>query len=442
MECPVARAARESPDAPALSFRDQRWTWREVDEQVRRWHGALAHLRPGARVVVRSENRPDIVALLHACARAGVALCPLNARLAPAELPPLLERLSPDLLLGDLPGGAALDGFADRVPALQPGAVDESAVQTVLFTSGTTGRPKAAQLTVAAHLANARASVETLRMTGRSRYLATLPLYHVGGLAIAMRCALVGAETILHERFDAPACAEALGGGATHASLVATTLRRTLAERSSYPGAIVLVGGGPSSADLLQRARDAGLTVLMTYGLTEAASQVTAERIGEADGATAGTPLPGIEVRIDDGEILVRGATLMRGYLGEPPLRGWFRTGDLGELDARGRLVVHARRSDLIVSGGENVYPAEIEAALLAHPAVSDAAVVPWPDAEYGQIACAAIVGRATQRNLERHCRARLAAFKVPRRWVFLHELPRASSGKLDRVALLHSLRG
>jgi O-succinylbenzoic acid--CoA ligase len=146
-------------------------------------------------------------------------------------------------------------------------------------------------------------------------------------------------------------------------------------------------------------------------------------------------------VRVDDGEILVRGASLMRGYLGEPALPGWFRTGDLGELDERGRLIVHARRSDLIVSGGENVYPAEIEAALLAHPAVADAAVVPWPDAEYGQIPCAAIVGRATQHDLERHCRARLAAFKVPKRWVFLTELPRASSGKLDRIGLLHTLR-
>jgi O-succinylbenzoic acid--CoA ligase len=148
-----------------------------------------------------------------------------------------------------------------------------------------------------------------------------------------------------------------------------------------------------------------------------------------------------MEVRIDDGEILVGGPALMRGYLGEPPLRGFFRTGDLGELDARGRLVVHARRADLIVSGGENVYPAEIEATLLAHPAVADAAVVPWPDADFGQIACAAVVGRATAHELERHCRARLAGFKVPKRWVFLPELPRASSGKLDRVALLHALR-
>jgi O-succinylbenzoic acid--CoA ligase len=257
---------------------------------------------------------------------------------------------------------------------------------------------------------------------------------------------------ILHERFDPRECAAALRAGATHASLVATTLRRTLDAAANGPGrgalgsiaehgAVVLAGGGPVPADLLARARSAGLTVLHTYGLTETASQVTAERIGDADGTTAGPPLPGTEVRVSRGEIEVRGPSLMIGYLGEPPLDGWFSTGDLGELEARGRLVVHARRSDLIVSGGENVYPAEIEAALLAHPEVSDAAVVPWPDPEYGQIACAAIVARTTQAELERHCKARLAGFKVPRRWVFLPELPRASSGKLDRVAVLRALR-
>jgi O-succinylbenzoic acid--CoA ligase len=412
-------------------------------------------VRPGERIAVRSENRPELVALFHACARAGIALCPLNARLADAEVAPLLDRLSATLRLGDLPGALPLDGFAARNAPREPAGLDPAAVQTVLFTSGTTGRPKAAQLTVAAHAANAHASIGTLEMTARSRYLATLPLYHVGGLAIAMRCALAGAEMILHERFDAVDCAAALRAGATHASLVATTLRRTLDASEEMlrviagrrgaaegPGAVVLAGGGPVPAELLARARSAGLTVLHTYGLTEAASQVTAERIGDADGTTAGFPLPGTQVRIRDGEIEVRGPSLMLGYLGEPPHEGWLRTGDLGELDERGRLLVHARRTDLIVSGGENVYPAEVEAALLGHSSVSDAAVVPWPDPEFGQVACAVVVARsAAQGELERHCRARLAGFKVPKRWVFLRELPRGPSGKLDRVALLRALR-
>jgi len=165
---------------------------------------------------------------------------------------------------------------------------------------------------------------------------------------------------------------------------------------------------------------------------------VTAERPGDADGATAGWPLPGAEVRIVEGEIEVRGPTMMLGYLGEPPLRGWFRTGDLGELDARGRLVVHARRSDLIVSGGENVYPAEVEAALRTHPDVVECAVLPWPDEHLGQVGWAAVVVRrpVVERELREHCRARLAGFKVPRRFVLVDALPRNAGGKMDRAAL------
>jgi O-succinylbenzoic acid--CoA ligase len=259
-----------------------------------------------------------------------------------------------------------------------------------------------------------------------------------------MRCALAGAELILHTRFDAEACARDLSSGASHASFVAQTLARVLKTNLPFRGATVLAGGGPVPPDLLRRARAAGLEVLQTYGLTETASQVVCERPGEADGSTAGRPLPGTEIRIGaDGEIEVRGPTVMLGYLGEPKVEDWFRTGDLGEIDRRGRLVVHARRTDLIVSGGENVYPAEVEAALLAHPDVADAAVVPWPDPSLGQVGCAALVTRVAvvPEDLDTHVRNRLAGFKAPRRYVFFQSLPRAASGKLDRVALLRELQ-
>jgi O-succinylbenzoic acid--CoA ligase len=446
IECPVARNGRERPDSTALRFGTSTWTWARLDAEVRLWHGALLRERvqPGDRVAVRSPNRPAIVALLHACARARAVLCPINTRLAGPELPPLLERVSPAVKLGDLPGAAAFDGFPEGAPPVDPSPLDEEAVHTILFTSGTTGIPKAAQLSLGAHLRNALASNEVLRIDARSRYLAALPLFHVGGIAIAVRCALARAEMILHERFDAAACARDLESGATHASFVAQTLARVLEAGGSFPGATALVGGGPVPRDLLVRARAKGFEVLQTYGLTETASQVACERPGEADGTTAGRPLPGTEIRIGaDGEIEVRGPTLMRGYLGEPPVREWFRTGDLGEIDSRGRLTVHARRTDLIVSGGENVYPAEVEAALLTHPGVKDAAVVPWPDPSLGQVGWAAVVTRAPvgSQELDIHVRKRLAAFKAPRRYVFLLELPRAESGKLDRVALLRALQ-
>jgi len=446
IECPLARSARERPGAIALRSRGESWTYERLDREARRWQGALARagVERGDRIALRSANRREIVALLHASARAGAALCPINTRLAAPEVAPLLARLSPRVKLGDLPGGTSFEEFLEGASPLELGALDDGAVHTILFTSGTTGTAKAAQLTVGAHLRNAAASNEVLRIDSRSRYLAPLPLFHVGGIAIAVRCALAGAEMILHERFDAAACARDLASGATHASFVAQTLARTLDAGTRFSPALALIGGGPVPRDLLLRARSAGLEVLQTYGLTEAASQVACERPGDADGSTAGLPLPGTSVRIGDGgEIEVRGPTLMLGYLGEPPVGEWLRTGDLGEIDARGRLVVHARRTDLIVSGGENVYPAEVEAALLAHPAVADAAVVPWPDETLGQIGCAAVVVRraVAERELELHVRERLAGFKAPRRYVFLESLPRAESGKLDRRALLRTLQ-
>jgi O-succinylbenzoic acid--CoA ligase len=444
IECPVACAARLRPETPALAWNGRVSTYRDLDALVRTRHGGLA--ASGARrAVVRSENRPELVALLHAAARAGVELALLNARLADAELPALLDRLGPALLLGALPGATPLEAFAAGARPAEPGQLDPERVHTLLFTSGTTGRPKAAQLTIGAHQASARASIETLRMDAASSYLCNLPLFHVGGIATAIRCAVAGAKLLLQPHFDAIATAEALGSGVTHASLVATTLQRLLEVRDRFPGTVraVLVGGGPVPPELLARARAAGLPVLHTYGLTEAASQVTAERPGDADGATAGWPLPGTQVRIVEGEIEVRGATMMLGYLGEPPLRGWLRTGDLGELDARGRLVVHARRSDLIVSGGENVYPAQVEAVLRAHPDVVECAVLPWPDEELGQVGHAAVVTRKplAEEGLREHCRARLAGFKVPRRFVLVDALPRNAAGKLDRAALRRLLQ-
>ncbi|HET9751626.1 MAG TPA: AMP-binding protein, partial [Myxococcales bacterium] len=293
----------------------------------------------------------------------------------------------------------------------------------VLFTSGTTGAPKAARLSRENLESNARAANEVLGVVASSRFLCVLPLFHVGGLGIVFRCRLAGATVLLHERFEAAAVARDLEA-ATHASLVASTLARVLEVKPAhFPPVVVAVGGGPVPPPLLQRARDAGLRVVQTWGMTETCSMATCERPDDADGATAGPPLPGFEVRIDRagalspdassgaaGEVLVRGPAVMRGYLGHEPLAGrFFRTGDLGELDARGRLTVHARRSDLIVSGGENVYPAEVEAALLAHPAVREAAVLPEPDERWGQVGVAWLVTAASDEDLRRHLSGRLA---------------------------------
>ncbi len=368
-----------------------------------------------ARVFAAGENTPRTAALLLGALERGSELVLQNTRLTAAE------RAAQVLSVAAIP------------PAGEPAVI--------LFTSGTTGGPKAARLARDTLEANARAANEVLQVDRRSRFLCVLPLFHVGGLGTLVRCELAGAAVLLHERFDAQAVARELREGATHASLVANTLARVLETSSHFPPVIVAVGGGPVPRPLLERARNAGLRVVQTWGMTETCSMATCERPDDADGTTAGPPLPGFEIRIDDGEVLVRGPALMRGYLGQDPPRGsFFRTGDLGELDAKGRLSVHARRTDLIDSGGENVYPAEVEAALLAHPDVREAAVLPAPDERWGQVGVAYVVTTATDDELREFLRARIARYKVPARFVRLAELPRSAAGKVDRSRL--SFRG
>jgi O-succinylbenzoic acid--CoA ligase len=317
-----------------------------------------------------------------------------------------------------------------------------------LFTSGTTGAPRLVEIGERHLRASAAANGAVLGDDPAQRWLLTLPMFHVGGLALAHRCAVYGACVVLEPGFDAARAASALAGGVTHASLVATMLQRVLAERGDrrFRGVrAVLVGGGPAPSTLTQGAAALGLPVLQTYGLTEATSQVATERPGEADGTTCGPGLPGLELRVVDeggvdaepgqeGEIRVRGPTVTR--------PGWLATGDVGRVDARGRLTVLARRVDVVLRGGENIYPLEVEAALREHPEVIDAAVVPVPDAEWGQVPHAFVVsnGPLDCANLEAFLSDRLARFKVPRRWEAIAALPRNAMGKVDRTALRASL--
>jgi O-succinylbenzoic acid--CoA ligase len=290
-----------------------------------------------------------------------------------------------------------------------------------------------------------------------------MPLHHVGGLAILARAAIFGAGVVLHERFDAEAVAESLArDGVTIASFVPTMLRRVLAVRPGPPPPslrCVLVGGAPTPPALLAEAWRRGWPAAPTYGLTEACSQVATLPLAEigrrADGAAR--PLFGVELEIrgadgrsrapgEPGEIAVRSPAVMAGYHARPEatarvLRdGWLLTGDVGVLDAEGWLRVLDRRDDLVVSGGENVYPAEVEAALESHAAVAEAAVAAEPDPDLGGRVAAWIVpaaGAAVDEDaLRAYCRTRLAGYKVPRAFHVVASLPRTPSGKLRRREL------
>jgi o-succinylbenzoate---CoA ligase len=469
--CPVRLQARRDPDGLALVAGALGLTWSSLDAGVARAAGALRArgMRPGERVGVLAANHPSTVVLLFALRRLGAALVPFNARLAAPELRAQRDRVRPRLVLADaehldvLPGSEPLERWGEEGTAPWPvDDSDASADWALLFTSGTTGHPRAARLSVGAFDALARASAANLGPRPADRWLCNLPLFHVGGLAMAVRCAHDGATLVLQPRFDAAEVVRDVEGEAiTHLSLVARSLEQCLDAGLRGAGLRgVLVGGGPVPLALVQRARAAGIPVLLTYGLTEACSQVTTERPGEADGRTAGPPLPGLEVQVvdaagralpagEEGSVSVRGPTLMRCYLDDPVAtaevlrEGWLRTGDVGRLDGAGRLTVLARRTDLIISGGENIYPAELEAVLAAHPAVAEVAVAGREDAGYGQVPVALVVLRpgAGATGLGGWVGQRLGRFKEPAEVILVPALPRTATGKVDRAAVWAAVR-
>jgi O-succinylbenzoic acid--CoA ligase len=302
----------------------------------------------------------------------------------------------------------------------------------VMHTSGTTAAPKPVELSYSNFQASALGSAVALGLDQAERWLCPMPLTHVGGLSIPIRSAIYATSAVLHGRFDTEAVLNELmdpGRRITLVSLVPTMLARLLDAGLAHPPTLrwALLGGGPIAAALLDRAAQAGVPVAPTYGMTEACSQI----------ATFGWPLTGVEMITASGEVLVRGPVVAACAASED---GWLHTGDLGRFDERGRLQIIGRRADTIVTGGENVAPTEVEAVLLQHPAVADAAVHARPDEEWGEAVVATVVLRgeasATGDALREHCAARLARFKVPKEIGFVDALPRTASGKLLRREL------
>jgi O-succinylbenzoic acid--CoA ligase len=352
--------------------------------------------------------------------RLGAVAVPVDLRLTAAER---ASRVAGCAALVDAP----LDGAQDRDAALA-GTHDLDAPAIVVHTSGTTSAARPVELTYGNWLWSALGSAVALGLDPGERWLCTLPLSHVGGLSILLRSAIYATTAVLHDGFDAAAVvAELGGGGATLVSVVPTTLARLLDAGLDRPMALraALVGGGPIAPELLVRSAAAGVPAVTTYGLTEACSQVT----------TGGPALFCTRVRIGDGgEILVAGPTVAPRAAGPD---GWLHTGDLGALDAAGNLTVTGRAADTIVTGGENVAPAEVEAVLASHPAVADVAVHGAPDAQWGERVVATIVLRpgtsATAQELAGYCDVRLARYKRPKVFRFSLDLPRTQSGKLLR---------
>lgn len=331
-------------------------------------------------------------------------------------------------------------------PRRAPGISDPNLLHTILLTSGSGGEPRPVRLTHGNVAAAVAASTERIGNTPDDKWLLTLPLHHIGGLSVLWRSAAAGGSVVVHDRFDAVRSARAmLDGSITITSLVPTMLHRILdAESGPYPeDCVVLLGGAGAGRDLVEKALDAGLQVLQTYGMTETCSQVATVVAGDErrSAGTAGRPLEGMRVTAGAGEpaeILVDGPAISPGYLGEPDRDGPHRTGDFGMFDDAGRLVVVGRLDDLIVSGGENVYPITVAEVVRRHPVVERVEVVGIPDAEWGEVVAAVLVADVDARaEIEEWARLQLARHQTPKKWVFVDSIPLLRNGKVDRKRLL-----
>ena len=390
---PLQVAADRTPDADAIAHPDGKLSFAELDGLVGRTAGSLAGqgMVPGSYFPLVAPNAWQTIVMILAVIRAGGVACPLSTRLPPAlaaQQVALLDKRSAlsekeaDEMIRVAASGAELEvAYTENRPA------------TVIFTSGTSGAAKAAVHSFRNHLASAEASNRHNGLDAGDRWLLSIPLYHVGGLAILFRCMLAGATVVVGKRDVA---ADLANLGIDHLSLVPTQLKRLL-ESTRDPSGMrrlksILLGGAPIPPALVAAAGARGLLVRPTYGMTETSSQVaTVEPGGRWPGSGAAI-LPCNEVQVlGDGQIQVRGDNVFLGYLEAGTVQpavdadGWFSTGDLGEIDPEGCLKIHGRKDNLIISGGENIYPEEIEAVLMGLDEVEQVRVAAIKDVEFGE---------------------------------------------------------
>ena len=490
-----ARSLKDHAEAPALEWHGQLSTFGQVARRAERLAGVLRArgVGKGDRLALCLPNSPVWIELYLACVSIGAIVVPVNILYRDREIAHIVADAEPIAVVAResvVPGvdrslvwsvnelegyenGAALptdvdDPAAASVALSAESPVDPSDPALIVYTSGTTGRPKGAVLSHANLVANAAALLTAWRMTARDRLLLTLPLFHVHGLGNGLHCWLGSACLLrLEERFDHQQAAQGFRDFRPTVFFGVPTIYSRLveidpetAQELGRSARLFVSGSAPLPSALLERFEDRfGHRILERYGMTETLMTIGNPLDGERRAGSVGLPLPGAEARVVDpndtplpdgtaGELQVRGPTVFSGYWRRSAdtaaaftKDGWFRTGDIAERAADGYFTLRGRRSDLIISGGFNIYPREVEEVLTEHPMVSEAAVVGVPDERRGELPVAFIVPAAGQSididTLERHCRLHLASFKVPRRFETVDRLPRNAMGKVVKGALV-----
>ncbi|QOT75547.1 class I adenylate-forming enzyme family protein [Cupriavidus basilensis] len=461
--------------------------WRRVERVCAHLAGTWG-VQPGDRVGTLCLNHDLQLAILFACARLGAIFVPLNFRLAVPELGAIAAHAGIRVLFHDAPHAQAaaavaaalpepaarapIDSLIDRpapldTPLPRPSQPPGEAPLLLVYTSGSTGHPKGALHTQAGLLANARASWWAHGMTRDDHVLSVLPLFHVGGLCIqTLPALLAGAQVTLHQRFAPDAWLDACAQAQPTLSLMVPATLRAVLEHPGWPGADlsslrgVMAGSSPIPRTYIDAFHARGVALGQVYGATETGPVSVVLRLDQAKARPgyAGWPQPEVQVRLADaqgiavadgevGELWLAGANLMQGYWRQPEhpdfRDGWFRSGDLAHRNADGCIEVVGRSKDMIISGGENIYPAEIENALLGLPGVQDCAVVGLPDARWGEVPVAVVVpadgadrDALAPEALRETLALSIARFKLPQRVVLVDSLPRSALGKVLKPQL------
>jgi long-chain acyl-CoA synthetase len=436
--------------------------YRELGALVDQAAGEMerAGARPGDPILLCLPNGVGWVAAYLAIRRIGAVSVPLNPASAPDEIGWVLDDCGASLALAPAPAipplraGRRVVWWPDGRPTgerANPTRPSLYGVTTIAYTSGTTGRPKGALQSPAAVAAGGRVPAQRLGLGAQEVVATALPLAHSFGTNVLNAVFEAGATLALLRRFDEAGIFGLVNEREARVIAGVPTMYRRLL---THPGALdnlrcVLSAGQSASAALaLDWERRTGGAFVEGWGMTELAGFAAIGHPGlEGRHGTVGTTAPGIDLRVANGELQVRGAAVTKGYLGDPDKTaeaftdgGWLRTGDVGEIDAAGRVTIAGRIKDVIVTGGYNVYPAEVERAVSAHPAVRDVAVAGLPDDQRGEIVCAWVVPHpehaVTGEQLAEHCREFLASYKLPRRTVLVDRLPLTGTGKIARALL------